>query len=300
VLRQIGAIASAPFQTSPRVHRSQHFISCNLLLLVLEHVRPLPTRSLDSCSPLAPQLCLRPKIRCVLFSAARAKDPAQLNDSFTTPVNIPKTPFCRVKSTSDLTKLCHILPTSTPPLTSSRRQQIESHERRAETKKPLRLRKDASDNWTSTIGTCPSYSLRCASPHPINTKHRCTAICPEIICIHLNVAAEYKRQLERKLISNLRRCRLSPRTFLHRKHGRSFFIVIETMGKQYISFQRSRNLGAMAECTLDVTKTTWSNINTQSTLDRHCAVEQPCNTVLRGLAYFQAPYSTSSHILQTD
>jgi hypothetical protein len=62
VLRQIRGASAAPFRASPRVHRSQHLISWNLLLLQHDHVRPLPTRSLDSCSLLTTQLSVLSKI----------------------------------------------------------------------------------------------------------------------------------------------------------------------------------------------------------------------------------------------
>jgi hypothetical protein len=90
-LLQIGCASVCPFQTSPRVQLNSILISCNLFLLERDHVRPLPIRSLCSCRPLACQLCLRPKetVRSLLY-CSRKRSGAQLNDSFTIPVNIPK------------------------------------------------------------------------------------------------------------------------------------------------------------------------------------------------------------------
>lgn len=62
VLRRIRGASAAPFRASPRVLKSQHLIPWNLLLLQHDHVRPLPTQGLDSCSLLTTQLSVLPKI----------------------------------------------------------------------------------------------------------------------------------------------------------------------------------------------------------------------------------------------
>ena len=103
----------------------------------------------------------------------RKQSRAQLNDSFTIPVNIPKPLLpCEVHVGPHKT-LSH-----TPNINSTANNTALIADRVSqETYRDLEssaIAPDASDRWISTIGTCPSYPMRLRVTHPMNTKCRHT------------------------------------------------------------------------------------------------------------------------------